>query len=239
MKKRITKADHSELDPAIQGFYKKAEGSDNYVLDLEDDDDAGELKRAKDAEKKRADAAERKAKEAQERLDELEAEAEAARVAAGKGLDEAGVQRLKDSYEKKLIAAQNDLAASRSTITNLTVDRAAAELASEMSTVPDIFANTIRSRFGLELVDGKPAVVVLGEDGQPSGKTVADLKAEFLANPKYAPILVASKAVGGGAAKAMPGGGATGKRLNEMSATEEAAFANENPAAYEKMLAEG
>lgn len=235
MKKRITKQAWSELDAAIQALYKKAEGSDNYVLDLEDDDDAAELKSAKDREKRRADAAERAKVEAERKLKEAEDELEAAKT--GKGLDEEGVKKLKDKHAADLAAANKRADDLLTGINDALVSEAAMRIASDISIVPDMMSEQIAKRLKVELVDGKPVVKVLDEAGTVTDKKFEDLTKEFVANPKFAPIIQASKASGGGAAGGQRGGGAAGKKLSEMTATEEAAFANANPAEYRKMVA--
>lgn len=242
MKKRINAEAFDKLSDELKKLYKKAEGSDNYVLQIDDDDedDTASLKRAKDREKARADEAEKRAKEAQKRLDELEEEAEKQRAAAGKGLDEEGLTKLKAKHQKELDDLKGQLTSKDTQLHKLVIDRTAMELATELSTVPTIFAGTVSKQLGIEVGDdGLPVAVVLGPDGKPSGKSLADFKKDLLATPELAPILVASKAAGGGATGGRPGGGATGKKLSEMSATEEATFANEHPEAYAKMLAEG
>lgn len=238
LKKRINKSGFEALDAAIQALYKKAEGSDNYVLDVEDDD-GNELKKAKDREKQRADKAERDKQALETRLQELEDEQEQLRQQSGKGLDEAGVQKLKDKHAAELKAVKDQIAAKDATLSELLVDSTANQVAADLFIAPELHAHLVKSRLKLVEEDGKPVVKVLDEDGNVSDKKVEDLRQEFVANAKFAPIIVASKASGGGASGGSKGGGAPKKKLSEMSATEEAAFANENPDAYAQMVAEG
>ena len=87
------------------------------------------------------------------------------------------------------------------------------------------------------MVDGKAVTRVLDADGAVSALKPEELQKEFLSNDRFSAIVVASRASGSGAGGGRKGGGATSKRLSEMSATEEAKFANEKPAEYQQMLA--
>ena len=65
----------------------------------------------------------------------------------------------------------------------------------------------------MEIRDGVPVTVVLGQDGKPSALTIDDLKSELTANQAFAPIIAASKAAGGGASGSGNGGGAAKKAV--------------------------
>ena len=60
----------------------------------------------------------------------------------------------------------------------------------------------------MDIRDGKPTVVVLDANGKPSAATLEELKAEFVNDPAFAPLIVGSKASGSGASGAKPGSGA-------------------------------
>jgi hypothetical protein len=235
LRKRINKSGFEALDAAIQALYKKAEGSDNYVLDVEDDDGT-ELKKAKDREKQRADKAEREAREAREALEALQ-DAQARREDGS--LDKDAVERLKTKHAKELKDAQDRLQSKETALSELLVDSAATTLASDLFIAPEFHVDLVKKRLKLIEEDGKPIVKVLDADGNITENKIEDLRQEFVANEKFAPIIVASKASGGGANGGNRGGGAPTKKLSEMSATEEAAFANENPDAYAQMISEG
>lgn len=240
LKRRLTAAQFAELDSALQALYKKAEGSDNYMLEVEADagDGAAELKKAKDREKKRADQEKARADAAEARAKELEDEQEAAREQAGKGLDEAGVKKLKDKHALELKQRDDMIAAKDGQLAEVLVDSAAAALAADIFIAPELHTHLVKSRMKLVDVDGKPVVKVLDAEGNiMEDKKIEDLRAEFVADTKFAPIVVASKASGGGASGGSKGGGAPKKKLSEMTATEEAQFANENPDAYAQMVA--
>lgn len=236
LKKKLNKAAFEALDEALQALYKKAEGSDNYLLQLEaDDDDGAELKKAKDREKRRAETAEKALEKLREELDELKEQ----QAAQGDGaLDKAGVEALKAKHAKELKAAQDVTATREAEINRILVEEKALALASDISTMPELLAEKLGKRMKVVYEDGKAVVKILDEAGEVlDDKKFEDLTAEFVANEKFAPIIIGSKASGGGAAGGSKKGGAQSKKLSEMSATEEAKFANEHPEQYEQMLA--
>lgn len=238
MKRKISKSAWDALDAAIQAFYKKAEGSDNYVLDIEDDDDeAGELKRAKDREKKRADKAERELQTLREEQEQREAELEEQRAKQGKGLDEAGVTKLKEQHAAALRTANEAAAAREAKYRQHVINEVAKAMAEDISTTPDLLQEKIAARLDFGLDDeGNTRLAFKDAEGNLSDKKIEALREEFIADPKYANIIVASKAKGGGASGGSKGGGAPGKKLSEMTATEEAEFANANPEKYQEMI---
>jgi hypothetical protein len=66
---------------------------------------------------------------------------------------------------------------------------------------------------------------VLGPDGKPSAATLDELKAEFVANEAFAPIIAGSKASGGGAGGANSGRAAPpSANRSKMSLVERAAY---------------
>lgn len=232
LKRKITKAEYDALSDALKGEYK-AEG-DNYVLDVED---AGfeSLKAEKEAAKREADEAKRKLKEKED------AEAEAKRKAAEDKAKAAGdIAALEKSWKEK---AERDAAAAREegkraleALRNITVNRTASEMAKKISTVPDLVEPLIRARLDVEITDGVPLIRVKDATGRPSALSVNDLEKEFLDNPAYKAVMKGSGSGGGGAGGAGEGGGAGRKKLSEMSATEEAKFANEHPEEYARMI---
>jgi hypothetical protein len=233
LKRRITKAEFEALSEALQAEYKKAAGSDNYNLDTDTDESSAALLTAKQREKQRADEAEKKLLEAETKLAEVE-------NATSGALDAAAVIKLKADHKAALDKAANDakalVDAKHKQLEEVMLDSEAMKIATELSIVPDIFAGEVRKRLTLEEVDGKPVVKVLDEKGTVTEKKIEDLGEEFLANDKFAAILTGSRASGGGASGSPKGGRATAKKLSEMTATEEAAFANEKPVEYAKMV---
>lgn len=238
LKKKLTKSAFEALDEALQALYKKAEGSDNYLLQLESegDDDGAELKKAKDREKKRADKAEKDLEQLREEFETFREE----QTAQGDGaLDKAGVEALKQKHTKELAAKDVIIATRDGELNRILIEEKALSLATEISTMPDLMSEKLAKRMKVVYEDGKAVVKILDEAGEVADdKKFEDLTAEFVANEKFAPIIIGSKASGGGAAGGSKKGGAPSKKLSEMSATEEAEFANKFPAEYDRMVAE-
>lgn len=172
------------------------------------------------SEKKAADA---KRKEAEE----------AARKAAEDAARKAGdVGSLEKSWTEKYNAAlaEKDAEVQRlnSSLTGVLVDSVASRLASDLAIQgsANVLLPHIRNRLAVDYVDGAPVTRVLDASGKPSAATIDELKAEFAANPAFAPIVAGTKASGGGASGAGRGGAAakTMKRA-EFDALDSAAKA--------------
>jgi len=155
------------------------------------------------SEKKAADA---KRKEAEE----------AARKAAEDAARKAGVVgSLEKSWTEKYNAAlaEKDAEVQRlnSSLTGVLVDSVASRLASDLAIQgsANVLLPHIRNRLAVDYVDGAPVTRVLDATGKPSAATIDELKAEFAANPAFAPIVAGTKASGGGASGAGRGGAAS------------------------------
>lgn len=155
------------------------------------------------SEKKAADA---KRKEAEE----------AARKAAEDAARKAGdVGSLEKSWSDKYnaIQAEKDAEIQRlnGSLTGVLVDSVASRLASDLAIQgsANVLLPHIRNRLAVDYVDGAPVTRVLDAAGKPSAATIDELKAEFAANPAFAPIVAGTKASGGGASGAGRGGAAS------------------------------
>ncbi|QBZ71724.1 hypothetical protein [Pseudomonas phage KP1] len=190
LKKKLTKEEHAKLSDVIKAEY--VEDGDGFRLDVEGEEDTGALKRSKDREKQLRQEAERKLQEAQEQLDAL-------------GTDDArkkgDIATLEKSWQKKLEDQRTEYETKVQKLTGHTtkslVDNVATQLATELFKSPALGLPHIRSRLQADFEGDEPRTRILDKDGKPSAMTVAELKAEFLANKDFAPILVASKASGG------------------------------------------
>lgn len=238
LKRKITKAEYDALSDALKAEYK--EDGDNYVLDVED---AGfdALKEEKRRQQERADAAE--AELAKKKKDEEEAAEKARKAAEDKAKAEGDTAALEKSWKEKYDRdmAEKDEAnkKNRSALEAVFVNKVARDIADKISTVPDLLVDIIKKRLTVETTGDVPITRVVDAAGQPSALSLADLEKEFLDNPAYKAIIKASNANGGGAGGGDAGSGGAGKKLSEMTATEEAKFANEHPEEYERMLAAG
>lgn len=244
LKKILTEDQFNALDDVTKLNYKK--GADNkFHLDLEEDD-AEALKRAKEHEKNARKAAEERAEAAEKKLKEQE---DARRAAEEDAARKAGdVTALEASWKQKrdadVAAAEAKTKRIEAALKVQLVDNVAAALANKISTAPSLLIAVIKKRLTVEIPTdegSEPLTRVLDASGRPSAMGLNDLEKEIIDNPEYAAIIKASSASGGGATPQRQGGGApTGKKkLSEMTATEEAQFANEHPEEYAKLTGQG
>lgn len=235
LKRKITATEWQALAEDVKKEYK-AEGAD-YVLDLEDTGFAA-LKAEKEEERRKREKAEADL----QALKDAEAEKER-KAAEDKAKADGDIAALEKSWKEK---AERDAAAERERVKAaeqalrvVIVDNAATKMAGEISTVPELIVDRIKARMSVEVADGIPLLRILSADGKPSALSVDDLKKEFLDNPALKPIIKGSNAGGGGSGGGGNGGGAGQKKLSEMTATEEAIFANKHPEEYARMVAGG
>lgn len=230
------------LSDEIKAFYKAS--GDGFVLQVDgkDAEDVTALKSAKEHEKNLRVAAENKVKTLEETVTTVTAERDTAiterdTAKADKGQD---VQALEQSWQDKLTAAE---AKGTQAVTELTgeverllVTNTAISMAGEISTVPELFQDVIAKRLKVEKgADGKYFTRILDDAGQPSAKTLDELKQDLLANPKYAAIVIAGKGSGGGAGGTGSGGGATEKKWLDYSDDELVALRTAEPAKYDAL----
>jgi len=201
------------LDTSVASLYDKTEaGKFRLKVDgVPQGDDTAGLKKKVDellAEKKAAAA---KAKEAEEMA--RKAAEEAARKAGDtEALDKSWNQK----YTEALSAKDNELNSLRGTLNTLLVDNVATNLANELAVQGSaaLLMPHIKGRLAVEIRDGQPKTVVIGQDGKPSALTIDELKAEFASNPAFAPVIAGSKATGGGASGANGRGGGAVKTVS-------------------------
>lgn len=216
-----------ELDDSLKGLYQEQDGK--FVLGIEGlpkPEDVDGLKRKVDellSEKKEA----KKARE--------EAEAEARRISEESARKSGDTEALEKSWQEKLSKRERELQeqidAMGSSVTTMTVDNVAVKLANELAVQgsADLLIPHIKSRLSAEQRDGQYVTVVKDRDGKPSAFTLDDLKSEFVSNPAFAPVIVGSKATGGGANGSNHGGGATKtisrSKFDAMSQSDRAEYA--------------
>jgi hypothetical protein len=135
-----------------------------------------------------------KAKEKAER----EAQEEAARKSGDVKSLEASWQA---KMEQEIATREARIAATEARLSQLTVGQTAQKLAAELAIQgsADVLLPHIAGRLRMEQTDGGAVVRVLDKDGKPSAATIDDLKKEIEANKAFAPLLVGSRASGGGA----------------------------------------
>lgn len=200
------------VDEAIASLYTEKDGK--YVLGIEglptNNEDVSGLKAKVEellAEKKAAD---KKAREAEE------AARKAAEDAARKSGD---TEALEKSWQQKLAQREQELMQELETykesVTAMTVDNVAVSLASELAVPGSAKALLphIRARLAVEQREGKFVTVVRDAEGKPSAYSLDDLKKEFVSDPAFAPLIVGTKATGGGAKGSSSGGAAKEGKL--------------------------
>ncbi|HFV9291456.1 TPA: hypothetical protein ACIAIE_001258 [Serratia fonticola] len=201
------------VDESIQTMYTEKDGK--FVLSIDGipqpEDVSGLKSKVQELldEKKAADKARKDAEEA-------------ARKEREEALRKSGnVEELEKSWSEKFTRRESELSsqleAERETyqtqIRDLTVGRTATDLANALAIPGSAKALLphIESRLSVEQRDGKPAVVVLDQNGKLSATTLDELKKEFFNDPAFGPLIAGSRASGGGATGAgKPGGGAAG-----------------------------
>lgn len=243
LKKLLDQAGYDALDAALQALYKKGEDG-KWKLQLENDDSKALLDAKKaETEAKNAALAEL-ARIKKEKEDAESAKAEIERTAAEEAAKKAGdIAALEKSWQEKLdaaVAKEKERGDSAVAALDETVASSLARtLAKEGFTLPEVMEPLLRARIETEITEQGVAIPrILNADGTKSALTSAELLKEFVDNEKYAPIAIGTQGSGGGASNQGNGGGAPGtKALKDMTATEEAKFANENPDEYARLTA--
>ncbi|MBF0675583.1 hypothetical protein [Pseudomonas sp.] len=196
------------LDEGARAFYEEKDGKFQLKVEgIPQGEDVSGLKAKID------ELLSEKKTEAEKRKQAEENARKTAEEAARKNGD---VEALENSWREKLTKREQELLSEReslaSQIKELTVGRAATDLAAELAVQGSAKALLphLQARLSMDIRDGKPTVVVLDANGKPSAATLAELKAEFTSDPAFAPLIVGTHASGSGAGGAKPGGGAAG-----------------------------
>lgn len=196
------------LDDSVKSLYTEKEGK--FVLGIEGlpqpEDVSGLKSKVQELldEKKAADKA-RKDAEDQARLEREE-------NARKSGNVEELEKSWSEKYNRREAELNGMLEQERGTLStqirDLTVGRTATDIASALAIPGSAKALLphIERRLSVEQRDGKPTVVVLDQAGKLSATTLDELKAEFMNDPAFGPLIAGSKASGGGAAKGKIGG---------------------------------
>lgn len=219
------------VDDSVKSLYVEKDGK--FVLGIEglppQEDVSGLKSKVQELlDEKKAEAEKRKAAEDQARLDREEA------------LRKSGnVEELEKSWSEKYSRREAELTGTleseRNTlqgqIRDLTVGRTATEIATTLAIPGSAKALLphIERRLSVEQRDGKPTVVVLDAAGKLSAATLDELKAEFTNDPAFGPLIVGSKASGGGAGGAGKGGGAAKGNIGGTKDERTAAIASKYP----------
>lgn len=198
LKRKISSSDFEKLSKDVQAEYKKS--GEDYLLDIDGDDDVGELRRAKDriAEENRTLKTERN--DYRTKYEELRDSAEGRR-----GED---IRTLENSWKQKLIDAKElhktELVKRDKFIEKVARENVASEIAGAISKAPKLLLPHILPRITVDMSGDEPATRFLDKDGKISALTADDIKKEFAANADFAAIITATKASGSGGAGNSP-----------------------------------
>ncbi len=227
----ISKEEFDALPESLKPSFE-AEG-DKYTLKVED---VTALKNAKTHEKEARQAAEAK-------LATFEAaqaeEIEKAKAQALKEAKENGdLKALEKSWNEKLAEKEAQIEAFRVEKESALITAAETNLLSgfaDKSTSPEMMRLYIKDKTRMEVVDGEVRTTFLDANRAPTADSLEEFTKKVLDDPNVKPFLKGGKGSGSGAV-GQTGGGASTKKLSEMTATEEATFANSDPSAYAAAL---
>jgi hypothetical protein len=229
LKKKLTKDEHEKLSDAFKKEYKQV--GDDFVLDIDGEEDIGALKRAKDHEKSAREIAEKKLKDiedAQKAKDEEIARKSGDLVALEKSY--------KDKAETDVAKEREKVKKRDAVIERVTVDAAAKDLAHKISNAPNLILPHIRSRMRVEWNDDEPVARILDNTGKPSAMTLDDLGNEFVANKDFSAIILSSRATGGARVPTTGGGAPNVPNPLHQQGNKPADLARESPSNIVAML---
>jgi hypothetical protein len=174
---KIKKSAYDNLSDDMKELYIAGDADGEFVLDVQgapQGEDTGPLKRALTTERE-------KNKTLQQQLNEANGKIEAfPDVDQMKKDHKAATGKLSTFVEKSL------------------KDNVALGLATKISSAPALLTPHIAGRLAVDLTGDEPKTVVLGKDGKPDPEmTIEKLQQEFVANPDFKAIIIASKASGG------------------------------------------
>lgn len=167
------------------------------------------------------------------------AEAEARKAAEEKAKKSGDVEALEKSWNEKFTKRETELQQQidglNASIQSLTVDKEAMAIANSVAVEgsSEVLLPHIKSRLAVEERDGKHVTVVKDADGKASALNLDDLKKEISENKAFAPLIVGSRASGGGASQS--NGGAATKKFSEYTGAELSDIRAKNPAEYERL----
>lgn len=197
------------IDKGLQSLYEEKDGG--YVLKVEGIDDGAELKRAKDHEKKARQQAEKERDELRQQFQAIEEERD--NLLRGT-IPKASAEQLENGYKSKISKLEKDYGEKIGTyqqqLQKLLIDQKAEAIARELA-VPGseaVLIPHIKSRLALD--EQNFTTVYKNADGIDYSEK--EMIEEFRGSAAFAPLLVASKATGGGASQSK-GGGAAAKSI--------------------------
>jgi hypothetical protein len=203
------------VDESMRGLYKESDGKYQIAIEgLPQDNSAEYESRITKMDAKINELLGEKKAESEKRKEAEEAARKEAEEAARKSGDvEALEKSWSDKLQKQLSDLQNkyepELEGTKKLLEKATVDATASQIAAEIgvSGTQKALLPHIRMRLKMAVKDGEARTVVTDINGKPSANTLEDLKQEFVNDPAFAPLIIGSKASGGGAASSDGGAG--------------------------------
>lgn len=186
LKRKIDKAAYDAMPDILKAEYKA--NGDGYVLDC---DDATELLQARDNANRERDTALASVNEIKQQLKD----AKTALTAAQSGGND--FTAMENSYKTKIATLESSLADANTKLTAASRDLKCGPVADKIAsafTAPALIKDRIMARLDIDPRSGE--VRILDAAGKPSAATSDDLRKEFVDNPDYKAIVVASKASG-------------------------------------------
>ena len=241
LKKKITKEAFDALHEELQKLYKIGGDAKSYLLDVEEDSGAlDEVSRAKEHEVGLRKIAERDLATATASL-----ETATARIAELERTQSSTSQELRADHERAVNKLKEDHKKAtenlEKTIKKIYVNDVASKIATEIAIdegAAELLGEVLQRRLSVEMVNGEPVTRVLNVDGTASNSTPDQLKTEYLQMEKFASMLRASEASGGGASGGGKGGGASGKKLADLNDEARNKLAKENPGELQRLMDE-
>lgn len=201
------------VNEVVAKEYKEIDedGKKVFVLDIEGQEDVGALKRAKEHEKKARQDAEKQVKELLDRSEKVQEELDEIRRGA---IPKGDVEKLEGSWKEKLTKLQTEMTgqldAAYGTLQRLLVDNVAQSVAQKISNAPDLILPHVKARLKAEKTNDGYVTRVLDAEGKATALTVEELQKELTQDKRFAPIIIGSKASGGGASGGSGSGSASG-----------------------------
>lgn len=234
LSRKIDKTTFDSLNDVIKAEYTEKNGS--YFLNV---DDADALQRALDNERNEKNTLKTDLQAMRDELAAIRSEADNAK--AEKNRKTRDYDALEADFNRKLDEAKTVAKANEDklkvSIQTMLVDNKALEIANKLGGEnADILIPHIKSRLQADFDGDTPATRVLDKNGQVSANSLADLEKEFVDNPRFAPILVGSRASGGSATGNAANGSAGNKKPHEMTTAERTHLYNTNPTEFARLF---
>jgi alanyl-tRNA synthetase len=204
------------LDDSVKSLYVEKDGKYQLAIEGLPDYDAqqtrinqmdskisellGEKKKAAEKAREAEEAARKEAEEAARKSNNVEA------------LEKSWAEKLEREKQELIDKYEPDLQLKDQLLQNATVNATATQIISEIG-IPGsakVLMPHIAKRLKMEVRDGKAVTVVTDVDGNPSALTVDDLKKEVSQDEAFKPLIVGTKATGGGANGSEGGSGTPG-----------------------------